>query len=68
MKISVEEGIITINATKGDTIVFREASLTEFSNALMIIRQLNEKGPLEDVSIKYGTQPHQRRVTDKGEA
>lgn len=68
MKIEIEMEKIYINATDGDTIIFHESNLTEFSNALMIIRQLKEQGPLDHLKINYGGQPKQRRKSDKGGA
>ena len=54
MKIQIEKGIIKITATDGNSIDFRSHNLTEFSNALMIVRQLKEQDKLHSATIKYG--------------
>lgn len=66
MRIQIKEETVTINATDGDTIIFSSSNLDEFSNALMIIRHLKERNPLETLEIKYGQAKKVYDLTPKG--
>ena len=54
MKIQIEDEIVTITISKTETISFHISSIKEFSNALMIIRCMEERDSLKSVLIEYG--------------
>ncbi len=66
MRIVIENETVYVTAEDGDTIDFHSSNLNEFSNALMIIRQLPERDPLKVVRIEYGGHPEKRRSSDIG--